>query len=453
MPIVNSTPTAPSVEQPNTVRIAAPQYKGVTVDSRYIPSSALLTHVEGSSWTVNYYSQVLNDDSALAGQNVTRNAIYQQYRLVKGMELKVTAPLNTSQDDASKVMTVTGTATIYPFILPNEGDMFLADIGDGREGLFRVTVTERKAIFKDTCHVIEYQLVDYSTPERRADLDSKVIQTLQFVSDFLQYGQNPLLQEEEYENIRKLQSLYKDIADRYFKSFLSNEFKTLLVPGQPLPTYDHFLTTAVTSYFTTYDTPEIRYVRKLNCDGDDNMKSVNIWTVLATRDVKLLKHCSRFAGLVHARAFERNPVMEGIYHSGISYVVYPKDPELSVDYQRELRPKLLLENNLQNSIAQVKRLEDLLGDKVFEGLTKPELPPIHPVLMDEYYVLSKAFYDNAPCGQSILELCVRDYLTGKAPNNRALVELCDLHHGWGGLERFYYTAILLVLIKSSIRSI
>ena len=90
MPVVDPIDQAEQIEQPPKVQIAAPQYRGVTVDTRYVPQSALLTHLEGSSWTVNYYSQVLGEDNAVEGQNVTREAIYQQYRLIKGFEFKVT---------------------------------------------------------------------------------------------------------------------------------------------------------------------------------------------------------------------------------------------------------------------------------------------------------------------------------------------------------------------------
>lgn len=453
MPLVNPKPSAPPVEAPHAPVISKPEYRGVTVDTRYTPNAALLSHVEGSSWTVNYYSQVLAADSPLAGQSVTMNAINQQYKLIKGMEFKVTSPLNTSQDPVSKSMIITGAANIYPFLIPNEGDMFLADVGDGREGIFKITATERKSVFKETIHTVEYQLIDYSTDLRRGDLNAKTVQVLQFVRDFMNYAQNPLLEEDDYTTMRELQMRYGEIASRYFRMFTSNEYKTLLVPGQEFPIYDHFLTNAIMAMFNTYDAPEIRNVRKLNVDGDDLMKCVTIWDVLRERDITLLKYCNRKVGLVSVRSFERNPMMEGIYHSGISYVVYPKDPELLVDYQLKPREKAMALEVMKDTPSQVRRLEDLLGDKTFEGLTLPDSPPIRKVLVDDYYVLSQQFYDDVNPGQSLLELCVRDYLTDKAPNNKALLALCDTYHAWGGLERYYYIPILLILIKASIRSI
>ena len=90
-------------------------------------------------------------------------------------------------------MVVTGAANVYPMLIPSVGDMFVATIADGRSAVFKVTNTERKSLFKDTAHVIEYVLVDYLTDERKSDFKSKVIKTVKFVRDFLVNGQNPLL--------------------------------------------------------------------------------------------------------------------------------------------------------------------------------------------------------------------------------------------------------------------
>jgi hypothetical protein len=454
MAIVQKKPKAPPEEKPKEPVIAEPEYKGVVVDSRYTPNTALMTHVEGSSWTVAYYSQVLDEDNPLAGQNVTMPATIQQYKLVNGFELKVTQPLTTSQDPQSKAMLVTGSANVYPSLIPNKGDMFVADTGDGRAAIFTVMQSERKSMLKDAVFAIEYQLTDYATDIRMGDLNAKVIDKVQFVRDYLTYGKNPLLRMEDYEVVHELRMRWGDITQRYFKSFVSNEFKTLLVPQQgEKAVYDPFLTKAVMSFFTTYDAPDIREVRILNVSGDDFMDAPTIWDALKNRDINLLKFCNSKAGLVFAREFDANPMLNGIYFSGVDYVVYPKDPQFSIDFSRGGRAKTLLSETLKDSPAQIRRLADLLGDRNFEGLTKPDSPPVHNVMKDDYYVFTAAFYNNASSGQSVLERLVRDFLQGEALNNKALLALCETYHAWGSLERFYYVPILLMLIKTSIREI
>lgn len=451
-PIIGDTNTElPVLPIVQPIVVTPEKYKGVTVDTKHIPASALLTHVEGSSWTVNYYSQVLTADSALSGQQVTKNAVYQQYKLIKNLELKVTGPLVTNQDTVTKSMNVTGNANVFGFVIPNVGDVFLADIGDGNEGIFRITLSERKSVFKDTIHAIEYLLVDYSTVERRGDLNSKIVDTVVFVRDFLEYGQNPLIHEKDLAIVESLIAYYHKLSKKYFETFTSNEYKTLLIPGQAHPIYDHFVTKTMMSMFTTLDINEVRSIRILNVDDDDVMKSTTIWDMLKARDKTLFKYCNRFAGLVAARSFTKNPMMEGIYHSGINYVVYPVDPMFSVDNQITYIAKAVDSNALVDSPSPIRDLSDLVSDTEFQGLTLPANPIIKKVLVDDYYVFSKEFYTKDLVNMSLLELCVMDYLDGKAPNNVALLALCNTSHSWGKLENFFYLPVLFILLKASVR--
>lgn len=452
MPVVHETPDAPPPQKPNIVEIAKPQYQGVVVDTRYVPQSALLTNIEGSSWTVNYYSQVVGSDNDLSGQQVNRDAIYQQYRLIHKLELKVQTPLTQQQDQESKQMHVTGTAVTYPFLIPQEGDMFLADIGDGREGVFRITSTERRTYFKESCFEIQYVLIDYSTEIRRGDLNKKVVLELYFERDFLIHGQNPLLVPQDYADVQVLSRKYFDIMNIYFRMFHSNEYMTMILPGQSQPTYDHFLMKAVNSFFNSWDTPLIRENRVLNVDDNDAMKCFTIWDALMRREKDLLPFINRKVGLLTTAAFTEQPMFEGIRYSGMQYVVYPADQELCIDYEvRRCSPpasnlKICTPSSRPGTLAQ------LLGQKVMAGLPYGDAPLINPVGKDNYYIFSEAFYNDSE-GQSKLELLVRDFLEGRALNRRLLVIFTETFQAWGGLERFYYIPIVLMLIRANIRSI
>ena len=197
MPIVKST-------QRNEVRtdnflpqIEPKEHKSVVVDTKYTPLSNLIVHVEGAKWKVDYYKQVLDRDSSLAGHNPTKQAPYQQYHCIHEYILKVSSPLSTTQEDETKAMRVTGSATCYPPLVANVGDMFVADIGDGRSGIFQITNSEKKSIFKESVYEINYALVDYATGDRLNDLNKKVVKDSYFLMDYLEHGQNPLLSNEE----------------------------------------------------------------------------------------------------------------------------------------------------------------------------------------------------------------------------------------------------------------
>lgn len=472
MPLVNPKDEEVAQPLPTPVRTSKPEYKGVTVDTRMVPVSALLTHVEGSSWTVNYYSQVIDLDSGTAGQGMNVNPIYQQYRLIKQMELKVSNPLSTVQDPDSKTLSVRGEATVYPFVIPNEGDMFLADVGDGKEGIFQITSVTRLSIFKQTCHTIEYTMVDYSGDERLSDLNRKVVQTFHYERDFLMHGQNPLLFEEDYATVQYLRKNYKTITDRYFKAFFSREFSTMLVPAQDNPTYDHYVTDALLNNFTTWDSNEVRYVRKLNVDDDEALVACNIWTALIAKDANLLNTCFTQVGKVYSNQFSGEPMFEGIRFSGINEVIYPVDPMVTVDYKYTKPTKLVSSSvitipttsmrSIGGYLAQLrtKNLSEVI-DENLNGFFGPddtvlgrEAPLILPSMKDGYYVLSQGFYENdqTPGAQSKLDICVRRYLTEQSIDLNVLKEFFEAIPTWNPVDQFYLTPVVLFLVKSVIRS-
>jgi hypothetical protein len=445
----------PTPEQPHEPRVYSPKYKGVTVDTRYIPSSALLTHVEGSSMSVNWYSQVLNDDTELAGQNPNRNPILQPYLLIEGMELKVTTPLTFAQIENTQNVGATGQANVYPFLVPNDGDMFLTDVGDGREGIFKVTNTTRKSIFKDTCYEIEYEFVDFSDRNlfRIADLNTKVVETYVFMKDFLQYGQNPVLLKEEANMVLDLTFAHQDITRQWFQEFFSREFSTLAVPGQAFATYDSFITTFMMKFVTTLAAPEVQYTRLLNTDGPMDLKTPTIWDVCRERNPMLMRMINRQMGLTAALYFPSNPMMEGIHHSGFQYIVYPKNPRQSWDDKRNMYQPLMLAYSLTPVPSIAGRLEELITAADLKGMPYENCPLLKDILCDDYYIFSQAFYDQDRPNMSKLEQAVWDMIERKPVSLKLLNFFTKTYQTWGGLERFYFTPFVLMLIRSQIRSL
>lgn len=443
--LVSASPEAKPPSPINQVRITSPEYAATSVDTRWTPRTNLLTHVEGSAWILDYYSQVLNADSQLSGQQLSASAVYQSYTKICDMEVRVTSALTTSQDDSTKTMTVTGAATLYPFIIPNEGDMFVADIGEGKTGLFRVTNTLKKSIFKEACYEITYGL-DTDQADKVEALEKKVVKTVHFHKDFLNYGQNPLLVHSEHASLLELDKVYHMLTRQYFKKFFSNEYQTLLVPGQPSTVYDHFLVDFLLSQYTTWDSPEIRYIRKLNVQDDDAMHCDSLWTALKEKDMSYLNTAFQEAGLTSTRIFTSNPVLEGIRYTGIDKAVYPSDPTLTVDgtLVNPTKPlgldKLVTPAPGRGHLNQMVRALNLntLGENIEDD--------IYPVTKDNYYVLSQAFYDQTS-EQSVLEGMVWTYLTGGALNTAQLVTTAKLYTQWGLLEQFYYVPIIMTLIR------
>ena len=132
MPLVTEEEAVEPIaqEQPLRARETPKNYQDNVVDTKEVDHSSLLTYVSGSSWTVNYYSQILGQDQVGVTQQVDQSGVYQQYKEIKNFELKVQSPLSQDQDPETKVFEVVGTSNLYPSIVPNTGDMFIADVGD-----------------------------------------------------------------------------------------------------------------------------------------------------------------------------------------------------------------------------------------------------------------------------------------------------------------------------------
>ena len=177
------------------------------VDTQYIPSTHLLAHIEGSNWTVTYYSQQVAKTDELKPLQLGTSPAHQQYRRIDNYRFKVNTPLSQSQDDEYKEFQVTGEASLFWSLVPNVGDMFIADVGDGRSGLFTLTETERMSYNKDSCYRVSYVLVSYLTDEYAADLAAKTTSVVVFDLEMLELMDNPFVVESDYQKIVSLRQL------------------------------------------------------------------------------------------------------------------------------------------------------------------------------------------------------------------------------------------------------
>ena len=331
--------------------------------------------------------------------------------------------------------------------------MFVADVGDGREGVFRIMSSEKKSLLKESVYVIEYSLLYYADVDkiRRQDLISKTITSYFYVKDFLLHGQNPLLIKEDYYAYDELSSLFSEVAQNYFNWFFSNEFKTLILPGQSAPIYDHFLVNALLSILSTRDVDQLKFVRQMNVDDDEYLKQPQLWNALVNRDLSLLELSNKTMGLVSTKAFSIDPMLEGIRYTGIKYIVYPTRPETSLLSGTPSHPKVIAELKVIKVTSRSIELGKLVPDKELDILGN-FIVNIKPVLIDDKYILSECFYSDT-ADKSLLEILTRDYINRKAVNLVALLKLVKSYKNWGGLERYYYLPIVLILIRSVVRNI
>lgn len=436
-----------------------PSYRGVTVDSRFTPLSSILQHVEGSRWTTNYYSQVLGRDSELSAQQLDRSPAYQQYQLIEGLEILVSSPLTSTQNEESKSMEVTGSATMYPGVIPNKGDTFLADIGDGRQGIFIVTTAEKKSHLKEAYYTIEYTLKSYAENDSvyLTDLANKTIKTYKFVREFTTFGQSPKVLSEDYNKLLDFNKLYKSLLAVYMAEFFSFEEQTLLVPDQLQVTYDPFLTQSLVDWVATEEHPYIGKIKLPNVKGDRVMIQPTIWDCIRQMDDDLLPVITQRVGLADKTQWRNWPAYSGVYFTKIDKVVYPRIERTDVDADHDNQCLDPAANDLNAGQNRFSGMSRLFSTTTLDGFELPTpgtdaLPDILPVTHDDYYVFTEGFYRRQPVPATNLERLVLAAIKGEAINREDLLRIAKKAMTWPNLERFYYVPVVLAVLKVATRT-
>lgn len=441
------------------VNVAAPEYKGVTVDTYKTLLSKMLVYVEGSSMITEYYSQVLGADSELNPSEPDLPTPYQQYIKVKEFEIKVTDPLSHSQDPETNEFTIVGGGTIYAGVIPNVGDMFLADIGDGREGVFTITLSDKKTLFTSSVYSIEYRMTGVNADEVRGNLEDKVVKVTYFRKDFVTTGQNPIIIEETVLSLEKITSALEDIKQYYFSKFFSNEFSTLILPNQPDTVYDSFLVKSISDLFNVGDHPVISKIRYLNVEGNDALKQDTLWTALLNLDKRYLSNAVKNMWTISTNYWSSYPVLKTIRFSGISNIMYPTVPLTTVDAQYvggEAIVGVYITDSARYDVTGelIPWVDpDPLPPVVDGDPYIPVIPLIRPVTIDNFYVFSEAFYNESEEGQSVLEVQTNNLLNNRTIDLAQLYRICEEYKTWSLLDQFYYLPVMIIILKVVLRKL
>lgn len=449
MPVASRKPDSDTTAlKPTLPTIEPKEYQSIVVDDNHLPLNSLIAYIEGAQWTVDYYNQVVTRDNDIREFDPGQVNIYQQYTKISGLEIRVTTPLTDSQESDSALVSVTGAALIYPFLVPNIGDVFVAEASEGRQGVYRVDNAERKTFNKGSAFSIEYQLVCYvdTDPAYYQNLEDKTTKTVYFDKQRLTAGLSPTLIEKDFKNLNNLNILYEELCHFYFRTFFSRQFATLIIPGQDYAIYDSFLVKYLLKIVNTTDAPEIRLIKNLSTEDERYLSQDQFWSVMLNRDSTLLDYCNRNMGLTLVKNFGSNPAYAGLRYTSLDYIVYPivgDETTKSGHFEHDILATAM--STVMTAKSPSGNIASMLQDTI--TIQNRAVPYIKPMLSDDCYVLSEAFY-NGGVGQCILEAMVNDYLKGNAISVDNLTKVANRYVKWGRLEQFYYIPILLTLIKT-----
>lgn len=434
MPIMSPSLITPPDREVRNVAVEEKETDHSLKDARVMPMNAMLSFIGGNTWSVDYYSQVLGAKEEASPYEPTQLAAYQQYHLIKNFEIKLQGSLSSDEDTEMNTMSFTGSGTLYPGLIPNVGDAFIAQLGNGHLGQFTVTESKKMALLEESCYDISFELIREITEAVLTNIASKVVKTSFFNKDYLIYGQNPVIESNTHEELLSVDDAYADLFEDWITDFYSREYNTLIVGGQSVSTYDPFVVRSLFRIVDVNDHPVLRTLRELNCNEISSNSFTTIWDALIQRDKRHLRSAIKQVLSKSVRIFHPMPVLEGIRFSGIERVVCPVERGTNVDDQLNLNPLGFIGYT----------------DWLMYAVNVPQdlaLTSVNPT-----YVFSQAFYDKDMANASPFERMVMKYILNEGFSPGDILPFTEAYYDWTPVQKFYHGLVLLMLLKAVKRS-
>lgn len=435
------------LQNPPSINRVEDVYQPPVVDTRKEEYNTLAVFATGHRWACDFYTQVVTGDTAPQAFNPDQLTIYGQYRLVRGFELLVTSPMRPEQEDnVSRTFRATGTASVYSVLTPNEGDIFLADIGNGDNGLFHVSKVTRNSPFKESFSEIEFRQISIASRDLINQINSKVIETLYFDRDLLRSGVKSVINTEEKDIYKRLMKSYRRLSNMYVHEFLDTEFKTFILPGQAFPTYDPYMTSFALRVLDKSVCRALGDVKELTATHNPTARVKTVLDAIEALDIDMLYSVGMKHVVADISSYKIHPYFYSIYYTGIKQVVSVYD----MTYTRDTYGSTV---EVLGTVAKagVKRPNEF---GVLPSFTSGEPEPrpeegryIKRIVTDDYYIFTESFYKDLE-GQSLLEKILRARMDHEPFELKDLAEIAEYADKFDNLERYYYVPIIIALIKT-----
>lgn len=435
-----------------TPEIAPKTYRHSIVDSVKTPIETLTAYLGGSNWQVDFYAQVRGSSEELKAFDPNSLNPYQTYHKISKLIIKLQGAL--SQDDETNTgrFEMAGTAVIppHPGLVPNVGDAFIADVGEGSAGQFSIISIRKLSNNLASAWSIEFKMERIVTEKIVRLIDSKVVKTSYYNRDYLITGQNPILVEEDFNASRTLTEHFNHIANQLVSQNFSFDTHTVTVPGQTRATYDPFVVRAILRIISNNEVKLYRDIREYNCDDHRIPKFDDLYTAVIRRDPTLLYNTFTQYARLSVNLLNPSIYQNSIRYSGIYFVVVPYRSTLDNDNYSALND--IISGQRLSSVANGLETNSLTALNYTElATTRPGFDI--PSITSDSYVLTPAFYSNELVKCTKFERCIWNVLNNDTIAYQDVYPFCQEFKNWSKMEQYYLGPLLLLLIRHTLRGL
>ena len=437
--IPNARPVLESLEAPRdgvkeTSNIVTNPDRTTVVDLERMPATHLLQYANGSPWPVMYFRRLYgkNDPKNIFDPSV-RNAT-QQLDRIYDLVIKVGTTIVPQQDVQKKSFTRTGSGTIANSIAPNETDFFVADLGNGRFGLFTVTSSDRKSDNKVAVYEVEYTMLYDMTPEIWKTIEACIQHNYHYVAERAWVGVDPMLDPDEYRRFNSAANYIRLIEETYVQRFFQPKIRSLAYPGL-LPGefyYDVYLVKFVRALGLRSTAEDLRVYphTPLNIDAVQTL-----WRILEQRNPWLLGTVERNGGWYSSKSFRTRHGMNTVAFCHVTATYTFADTYDATQFTNGMT------SEFPSPVAEPFEATPV----VYRGIEGETLPAYLPLSQNEFYVLSSAFYEGSYA--SALEYGLYLFLNEHPVPNALACRLAELLVKLPKAEQLYYTPLVYLLLK------
>ena len=437
MSIASYRPACSTDPSPGTGNFVSDAYKTITKCSPKVTASLSPSALDGTPWTVTYYSQQYKQQDGLQHLDVYNSPSYQALTKIQGWVLRVTEGLSSDIDPDTLVARITGSSLMYNIVTPNIGDVFTATAGSDDLYLFRITQVTPVSYLGSSHYTVSYvasEVVDTSLAKYK-DLVLKVVESYVFDAAAYDAGGDPLVTDVVYATSSELCCLRDELFSVYLQKFIDPDTDFITLIHQGFKIYDPNVSDFIHTIGETANLRGTQHIRRLATNRLPKIADY-LYDRLLYPARQALVPAIKTAGLVSRSQFSKFKVLTHIGYTPIDYLVTTDDTATI--------------NTVALSYTEVLGVDPLdLVAMYTRSYSTPvgEVPIIKPVLIDDGYVLSMDYYDDTGL-KSLLELLVLQHQRGETLAPADLMAVYKDYVNWNTLEQFYYTPLLFLLTQT-----